>query len=580
MIKKQDGTGPYQDGRGLEELQQKQIEKVDPIKEFKLLTDEQTFKTSNDLYITPKVNEKFATGIQWDGVNSRNLKKTTYNMIGQIQSIKNPSILAHQLSISRDSDAIDEDDENVQAAIKAFNLADTKNWERLKMDNMNKKILFDGSIQNLGISYWFWNNEIESGNKFKTMGDIDAKIIDMPDFYVANPTQVDVQKQLWVKLTVSMTLEEAKEFAKNKGVDAEQLEMIAADENDIYKPYTKNGENQQSKEVTIVYNFKKINKKVHSSITTKDIVIEDWKDLDLNLYPLAVFTYKTRKKFAYGEAEMTRYIENQKVANTQAAAQHLNAIMMAVPQTLINSSVLKSYTGAIGAIQKVSVSTNTPLSNLFYQAQPKAMGADVDKSITNGLDRTRMMAGVGDNLMGTARPENAAALMTQIKQAGVPFIPYQDRIYDYIEQVASIWLEFYKTKYNMTRKLKNKTTEEVVEFVGTDYANVYLNTKTNVGASYQWSEITELQQLNDLWDRQIITDPLDYITRLPSNAIKNQQDLIDKLKDNSLIELLKQSVISQLPPEMQEEFNQMDDKTLAEALKQLSGGQNEVPRVQ
>ena len=576
MNRKQDGTGPYQDGRGLED---KQVDLIDAVAEFKLLADEQAFKTANSLYLTPKQNEKFSVGIQWDGVNSKNLKKTTYNMIGQTKAIKNASILANQLSISRDSEAIDSEDDMTKNAIKAFNLADARNWERLKMDQMNEQIVDDGSIQNLGISFWYWNDEIESGNSFKVKGDIDSQLIDMPDFYVANPTQIDIQKQLWIKLTVAMTLAEAKSFAKKKGVSDDQLEQIVADDSDVYKPYNKGGENEQSKEVTIVYNLKKVDGRVYFAVTTKDIVIEEWKDIDMTIYPLAIFTYKTRKKFVYGEAEMTRYIENQKVANTQAAAQHLNAIMMAVPQTLINSSVLKSYSGAIGAIQKVKVSTNTPLSNLIYQAQPKAMGIDVDKSIDNALERTRAMAGVGDNLMGTARPENAAALMTQIKQANVPIETYRRRLYDYVEQVAVIWLEFYKTKYNVTRKLKGKD-EEVVEFTGTDYADVYLNTKTNVGASHQWSEITETQQLNDMWDKGIIKDPLDYVSRMPQSAIKNQQELIDKLKDNSLVELLKQSIISTLNPETQQLFAEMNEEEQEETLKQMLGGQNEVSKMQ
>jgi len=250
--------------------------------------------------------------------------------------------------------------------------------------------------------------------------------------------------------------------------------------------------------------------------------------------------------------------------------------MMAVPMTIINSSILKGYSGAIGSIQKAKVSTNVPLSNLFYQAQPKAMGADVDKSIDNSITRTRELAGVGDNLMGSARPENAAALMTQIKQANIPIETYRRRLYDYIEQVANIWLEFYKTKYNITRKLMDEETKETVEFTGTNYADVFLNTKTNVGASRQWSEITELQQLYDLWDRGIIDDKLDFLTRLPSNSIKNQQELIDKVKDNSLLAMLKQLAITMLSEEQQQQFLQLDENSQDEMLKQMLSSQNEI----
>ena len=560
------------------------MERLDAVFEYKKLTNSRNFKTANNLYAQARTNEKFDTGIQWDGINSKNLRKTTYNFVGQTNGIKNASILANELATNRTADSIDDDNEHVQEALDAYNMADSKNWERLKIDSMNEQLVYNASIEGLGVAYWYWDNDIKTGNTFTVVGDIGGQLVYSINLYVANPQQVDIQKQPWNKITIDMTVAELRAHAEKKGVSKELANTIMADEQEIaYRAFEKSDYEQDNDSTdqlgTLVVNFKKEDGRIWKSESTSDMLIEDWKDIDMELYPISIFPYKPRKSFIYGEAGMTRYIENQIAANIQMAARTKHALLMAIPKVIVNENVTGSFSPAIGSVNKVKL---PPGSNINTSAiaflQPTAMSSDVDKSIEDNITRTQDLDGVNQNIQGAARPENAAALLTQIKQAAIPLESYKRRLYKYIEDTLLIWQEFYKTKYNMTRKYKTDDGEDM-EFVGTDYADVLMNVQIDVGPSTQWSEITSFQMLLDLWDRQIIKQPQQVLSRLPKNSITKQSELIEDNKTEELIMMMIQAL--GMPAELQQEFGQMETEQQIEMIQGIlstMGGQpNEVP---
>jgi len=207
------------------------------------------------------------------------------------------------------------------------------------------------------------------------------------------------------------------------------------------------------------------------------------------------------------------------------------------------------------------------------------MTIDVDKSVEEGITRTQDLAGVNQNIKGEARPENAAALLTQIKQANIPNESYKRRLYDYLEQVALIWEDFYKTKYNITRKMKDEE-GEVIEFTGTDYADVNFTTRIDVGASTQWSEVTSTQFLMDFWDRGLIKNPNDIFKRIPSDLIKDLEGLIQENEDAELLNQFIDLFIQSQPPEAQQQMQGLEGDDLKEAVRALLGGQNEMQTMQ
>lgn len=554
----------------------KELKPVDPVVEYKRLQYQKNYKTTNELYTQARENEKFVTGIQWDGINSKNLKRAVYNFVGQMVSIKNASILANELAILRSPDDSDLEDEKTLEAVHMFNLADKKNWKRLEMDYMNRGVVYDGSLMGIGCSYWWWDDDIVSGNSFTAVGDINGRRIDQVDLYVANAKLEEIQDQPWVKITVDMTVEQLRDYARNKGVPEDQIMTIVADEQEtFYRAFEKadyEEDNTEDQLATLVINFCKKNGQVYKSETTQYVKIEEWKDIDMTLYPIAIFTYKPRKSFFYGEAEPTRYLENQRIANVQAAMRHLHALLMGIPKVLVNERMTGSFSNVIGSVNKVKAPPGTPLSNAMAYVQPTAMSLDVDKSINDSIQRTQELAGVNENILGAARPENAAALLTQIKQANVPIEDYKQRLYKYVRDVGAIWREFYISKYNVARKVIDKETGESFEFTGSEFREIFMNTSTDVGPSTQWSEITSFQGLLDLWDRGVVKNPSDVLERLPNDFVKDQNGLVRNVRSEDMLKEIVAVFASVIDPQMGAELEQMPLSEQVEMIIGMIGG--------
>lgn len=569
--------------------------KVDAMQIWKELEQGRNYKSSENLYNIIGRNERIYAGDQWKGINAKNLHKTVYNFLGQLVDVKVASVMANLLTINRRADDIDKDDERIQLASKSFEAADKKNWERMKMNAMNEQILLDSALSGIGCSYWFWDDDIKTGNTFVSKGDIQGEVLDSVSLYVSNPNEVDIQKQDWIIVSIRKTVKQLKALAKRNNVPENQIEMIGGDETRTYEAYDKAQNDQDnvkesSDQGTLNIKFWKKDNKVFFAKSTANVVIKDETDSELTRYPIAIMPWKPRKRFIYGEAEITHVIANQLVVNKQESIRHLHAMLMGIPKVVVNESMVNGFTNAVGAVHKVKAQPNSPVTNAIGYVQPTAMTVDVDKSIDEGIDRTQSLHGVNRNILGAARPENAQAQLTQIKQSNIPLESIRRRFHQYIEDVALIWLDFYQHKYKLVRKMADED-GEVIDFTGVEFADVYLKTSVDVGADTQWSEIIQLQALNDMFDRGIFADnPLAYVERLPANLINKQQELVedmgggengeaDALKQQVMFELMAQFLQTQ-PPEVQQQIQALPEEEQEEAVLQLiaqqMGGQRGV----
>ena len=556
--------------------------KVDPQLVWKDLEQGRNYKSAERQYDIIRRNERMYVGDQWKGINSKNLHKTTYNFLGQLVDVKVASVMANLLTINRRADDLDADDERIQTAARAFELADKKNWDRMKMDNMNEQVLLDSALAGIGCSYWFWDDDIKTGNTFISKGDIKGELLDSVSLYVSNPNEVDIQKQDWIIISIRKTIKQLKEMAKRNGVPEDQIEMIKGDETRTYEAYDKaqndqDNIKQNSDQGTLNIRFWKEDGKVFFAKTSTHVIIKDKTDSELTRYPTAIMTWKPRKRFIYGEAEITHIISNQLVVNKQESIRHLHAMLMGIPKVIVNETVVNGFTNAVGAVHKAKLPPGSPVSNAIAYIQPTQMTIDVDKSIEEGIDRTQSLHGVNRNILGAARPENAQAQLTQIKQSNIPLESIRRRFHQYIEDVALIWLDFYQHKYKLVRRIADEEGNRI-DFTGVDFADVYLKTSIDVGADTQWSEIIQFQALNDMFDRGIFEgNPLAYVERLPANLINKQQELIEEFgggeeavdEDQQMMFELMRMFLMQQPQEIQQQIQQLPPEQQEEAVKAL-----------
>jgi len=571
--------------------------KVQPQLVFKELQNGRNYKSSENLYRIIERNEKYYASEQWPNGGSNKLPKTVYNFIKQVAQTQVSTVMSQQITINRSADELSKENDQVNKAAQAFTEMDKRNWERVKMDAMNEQVLLDAYLAGIGGSHWFWDDDIVTGNDFVTKGDFDGEIVDSVQIYVSNPNEVKIQKQDWTMLSQRMTIQQVKEKAKANGIPEQQIELIKGNETTTYEAYDKANNEQDSDKINsnqtdLITKFWKQEGTVWFTQVTSEVVIKKPTNTGLKLYPIAIFPWESRKRFIYGNSPVTAIVPNQQVANKQASMRHLHAQLMAIPKVVYNKSVMAGFTNTIGGVTGVNAEPGANLSNSISYIQPTAMTIDVDKSINDGINRTKDLMGVNQNVTGEANPDNFRAIIAQQKAAGVPLEMVKRKFFQYIEDVALIWLDYYQNKYNMVRKVlvEEDGEEEVVAFQGTDFKDIYLKTKIDVGASTQWSELLQIDALGDLYDKQVING-LQYVERLPANIIPEQEKLIEELgggdeakqeKKTAMFKLMVQFMATQ-PPELQEQFKQLppeEQEKFVISLINQGGATGEVSNVQ
>jgi hypothetical protein len=147
---------------------------------------------------------------------------------------------------------------------------------------------------------------------------------------------------------------------------------------------------------------------------------------------------------------------------------------------------------------------------------------------------------------------NASAIMLLQKAAGVPIESIKKRFYRAIEDIGRVWEEFWKVKYNTTRKVTLKDDDGKPypeEFRGTDHAEVGMNLKIDIGPSSQYSEELMMSSLDKLFDGQYITLE-DYLEYAPQNVIPFRDRLLKKIEKQKQAQNIQ--VVMQMPPELQQ----------------------------
>lgn len=494
----------------------------------KELEKARNYKSSENIYTQSAINERFVAGDQWKGINTLNLAPTTYNFIGQVAKTQVSSVMASQITINRNADNLSQENESVMKAAKVFTLADKKNWERLKMDSLNEDLLLDAFSCGMGATYWRWNEDIITGNTFLEKGDFVGEIVDSVSLYVSNPNDLDMQSQDWLLLVNRKTIAQVIEMCKANGVAEYDYSSISADTTNSAYGFDK--EANTNDQVDVVTKMYKEKGQVMCVVVCKEVVIKKPYNTELTLYPVAYMNWDKRKRFIYGVSPITSVIANQKVANLQASMRHLHAQLIGLPKVIVNKDYVSNFTNAVGGISYVNTDANINVNNLISYIQPAQMSIDVDKSIDDSINRTKDLMGANQALLGEANPNNYSALMAQQKAASVPLESVKRRFYQYLEDVALIWLDFYKNKYKITRAIKDEEDDSVEEYVGTDFKDVYLNTKVDVGSSTPYNEMLQLQTLKEYFQLGIITDPKLIIESTPNELLANKTKILEMME--------------------------------------------------
>ena len=296
---------------------------------------------------------------------------------------------------------------------------------------------------------------------------------------------------------------------------------------------------------------------VHVTKATRTAIIYEDVDTGLTRYPIAWGNWEKQKNQYHGRALVTGLIPNQIFINQMFATAMRHLQLMAFPKTVYNADLISSWTNEVGqAIGVRGLQPGQAISQVAYNLQPAEMSNQIFTLIDKAMAYTKECLGATDAQMGNVKPDNTSALMVLQTNAEVPLENIRSGVYEWIEDIGGILLDFMGAYYGtrpvvvdqefeefitgpdgapqidpqtgqmMTQKIVRKVLKE---FDFRQFKHLWLNLRVDVGATTYFSEIAMTQTLDNLRADGTL-DVIQYLERIPDKLIPKKQELIDELK--------------------------------------------------
>lgn len=567
------------------------------------------FKTGigiRGIYQQTKMNERFYVGDQWHGAHCGNDRPLVrHNIIKRIGDYKISMISSNPISVNytaegipntvglsknvealRDSMAQGENyggfedtvagNEEINLVMSALSDYFRVTSERLKFDDKKEQILRNAYISGSGVLHTYWDPETRTGlyadeSRTKPIsGDITAEVLDIENVYFGDPNEDDIQKQPYIIVAQRKSVKELRKEAKKYGASDYDIEQIKADNNLQYESGDY-GEKEldDSKKATVITKYWK-EKNESGEVTVKAVrvcenvvVRKEW-DLKLRLYPIAKFTWERRRNNTYGESEVTYLIPNQIAINRMLTASVWAVLMLGMPIMVVDDSVIQDeVTNEPGQVIHASGEA-AAVKNAIQYVTPPNFSPNFDNNITSLISQTLTQSGANDAALGDMSPDNTSAIIAVREAATLPLQTVQNRYYQFCEDVARIWSEFWLMHYGKRSiKMEDSGNTWYLTFNGERYKDLLVSVKVDVGASTLYSEAQTIKSLDNLFDRQMI-DLLQYLERLPKGVVPNISELIKEIKKaNEEAAAMQQAQLEQQALQQQMAQGMSEDEMLA-----------------
>lgn len=494
--------------------------------------------------------ERFKASDQWPPVTERTkmLPRPVFNIIEYIQNHKVSSVMNENVKMlyspqeflaDADLDQMDtqlaQQAKLAQEAGEKFTRYSDTVWELIEQDEINEEVLESGSNCGTGIAHYYWDTGSKGGIVLPWIGDMAGEMLDPINVFFGNPQQRKVQRQPYIIISSREDLAEVKRMAKENGLSKEQIELINADSDVQDEGYDRaKVELTGSEKVTVLTKYWRKNGMIWLCREASGQMIKPETNTNMRRYPLAVMQWKRRKKSIHGGSDTEGIIPNQKAINNLMAMQLLSVQLTGWPKMVYNPNYIDAKALNNDPSQPIQ-DTSPPGQSTVRYLTPGSVSSLANGLVEAFMDYTKQLSSAQDAATGDlSKGElNATAIMLLQKAAGVPIESIKKRFYRFIKDVGEIWEEFWKVKYNTSRQITLKDDdgqEYSEEFTGSDYADIGLNLKINVGPASTYSEELMMASLDKLFDGQHI-DLEDYLEYAPQNVIPFRERLLKKVRE-------------------------------------------------
>ena len=508
--------------------------------------------------------ERFYANQHWWGMEDLDLPKPVLPLSKRIVDFKVSSVMAEDITMNfsvegyakapeqPQDDMMQQDPMQMQPqqqdispmasqydeATTMFNGYSETTWEELKQKALNEEMLLNAALTGIGVEHYIFDKNSKYGNDDGVMaqaiGRIKGEVIDGTNLFLGNPNDRRINAsgepiQPYIIISYRELVSKCKEDAEANGISKEDIKLITSDNDIVDQSFDKAKIelDDQSKTTVLLHYFVK-DKKIWYKKSCKNVDILKETNTELNIYPIVTMNWDIRKRSAYGMGEMKGQIPNQIAINQLMAQAILSAQRTGTPKFIYDKSRMSVPSNRLGQ----AIGVDGDITNAAKYLETGHVSNDMYNLIDKLVTLTKDLAGASENALGEAKADNTSAMMWAEKQSGIPLQSVRRRYYQSQEDVGLVWADIWKVKFNTTRAvtIKNKDgVQEVKNFNGSSYKDINMNLKIDIGASSQFSEITNLNMLNMWLDKQLITF-VEYLERLPQGSVTNKSQLIDAKK--------------------------------------------------
>ena len=397
----------------------------------------------------------FYKGDQWHGANLGDIPAVQYNFIKPIVDYKTSSLDSYEYNLVFHSNNFETEEQSkrMEELCKVLNTHIAVIWELKHMNTKLRKLKKDGAITGEGVLYFYFKKD---GNKENELiddvaeGEFEAEKILTTDIYYGNENDPDIQSQPYILIKQRIPLITAQQIAMANGVSDKDIEKITAD-TDTSEEIGDASKYEVNDNVLVITKFYKKNGTVHCKKSTRQVVIQDEKDLGLTLYPIAHYIWNDDVGNARGIGEVEYIIPNQIEANKTLTRRVAILKMIAYPKPVVNIDKIKNRSALekIGATIELSGGVDN-INNYFGYIQPTATSPEAKNLQDEIISTTRELANASEISTGAINPEQASGRsILAVQQASQQ--PLNEQLYRYkeiLEDIGEIIFDIWRT-YNV-----------------------------------------------------------------------------------------------------------------------------------
>ena len=474
------------------------------------------FKRQLNLFETVRNNENFYIGKQWEGVQANGLPTPVFNFIRRIVLFLVASTATDNLKINASPLAAggSHNTGQAEAICTAVNAQLEALAEENRLGKLTRAFMRNAAVDGDGCLYTWFDPEAETGQQ--TQGAIRTELLENTRVIFGDPNCAEVQEQPYLILVRRTSAAEAAQRAAKYGGTGD----ILPDGAPSGPIWTEDG-----KCITLLRLWREEGT-IWACECTKTAVIRPPWNTGQRRYPIVWMPWDYVQDCYHGAAAVTGLIPNQIFVNKMFAMTMISLMTTAYPKVVYDKTRIARWDAQIGAAIGVN---GGDMATVAKTMDPASISPQVSQFMDLAISYTKEFSGATDAALGTVKPDNTSAIIALQKASGVPLELVKQNFFQCIEDLGRIWMDLMRVYYGRRYVRVRQDRSGAVPFDFSTLEETSLTLKLDVGGSSYWSEIAQMNTLDNLLSQGKIS-VVDYLERVPNGYISNQQQLIDTLR--------------------------------------------------